>query len=56
LADIVVDAKDNAIKAEGEIKLAEKETRSQTKKIACLSFIVVFVAASVVLLCYFIFK
>lgn len=56
LEDIVVESKVNAIKAEGEISIAERTTRSQTKKVLCISFIVVFLVAAIVLIIYFSIK
>lgn len=51
---MVIETKQNALKAENEIMDANKTTRSTTKKILYLTMIIVFVIVSVVLLIYFI--
>jgi t-SNARE complex subunit (syntaxin) len=48
-----VDAKENALKGENEIKIAERESRGVTRKVLWLIFIVCFVILSIVLLIIF---
>ena len=53
---MVVEVKTNADKAEKEINEAEKVTRGSNKLIAIISFIIIFVIVSIVLIVYFVFK
>jgi hypothetical protein len=55
LEEIVVETKDNAIKAEKNIDDAEKVSRGDSKRICCISFLVIMLTASVVILIYFVF-
>jgi hypothetical protein len=55
LQEIVVETKENAIKAEKNIDDAEKVSRGDNRRICCISFLVITLAASVVLLIYFVF-
>ncbi len=54
--DVVIDTKEIAVKAEKEIKIAEKETRKNTKKICCLLWTIIFLVVSIVLIVYFSLK
>lgn len=56
LENIVVDASQNTFKAENEIKRAEKETRSLTRKILYLLAIICFLILCIVMLVVFIWK
>jgi hypothetical protein len=51
--DVIIDTKDYAVKAEKEITKSEEETRRNSKKIACLVGIIVFVIISITLIVYF---
>lgn len=55
LEDHVVHVKSNAIKAESEIKSAEKDTRSISRKLFWLFMIICFVVVSIVLVMLMIF-
>jgi len=48
-------SKTNAIKAEFEISVAEKETRATSNKVCCIAFLVVFILASILGILLFIF-
>lgn len=51
-----MEVKQNAIGADQEINIAKKNTKSLTKKILCLVFLIVFLLVSIGLIGYMIFK
>ena len=55
LEDHIIISKDNAVKAEKEIKDAEKMTRSVSRKIMWLVFIICFTVIAIVLVMLMIF-
>jgi len=50
LEDLVIDAKVNTQNAEEQINIAEKYTRSSTRKICCLIGIILFFVISIVVI------
>ncbi len=54
--DVIIDTKETAKKAEKEIAVAEKDTRKTTKKICCLTWIIIFVVTAIILIVYFSLK
>jgi len=54
--DIIIDTKETVNKAENEIRIAENESKKNTKKICCLVWMIIFVVLAIVLLVYFALK
>jgi len=56
LEDLVIDSKVNTQNAEEQINIAEKDTRSSTRKICCLIGIILFFVISIVAIVIIVFK